>query len=197
MTKASPLPMRPKRWFGHIMEWFNAPTYRLALDLIGTGPGRRVMEIGFGSGRLLELLAQREGDVHLAGIDPTEAMVKMAKERASLRKLGDRLDLRIGTASSLPWKEHSFDTVTALHSFQFWEDPAKGLTEVQRVLRSSGHLILILRNHEKAAPDWLPNPISKSGDEFNGTLRLLKELGFTSVEAAGAAGSSKAILAKV
>ena len=195
MTGNAPLPMSPTPWFGRIMEWFNAPTYRIALDLLGARPSSAVLEIGFGSGRLLELLARQVTDIFIAGIDPTEAMVRMAAERRSLRALGDRIDLRQGTAESLPWEDGIFDAAAALHSFQFWRSPGTCATEIRRVLKPGGRFVLILRNHEKHAPDWLPNPISRSGAEYEGAVRLLVDSGFSNVQCAGQAGSSKAIVA--
>ncbi len=196
MTGNAPLPMSPTPWFGRIMEWFNGPTYRLAFKLIDAPSGASFLEIGFGSGRLLEMLARRIQDVHLAGIEPTQAMLNMAQSRPSLRKLGPRLDLQLGTPDLLSWEDGAFDAVAALHCFQFWSDPDICAREIHRVLKPDGRFVLILRNHEQHAPDWLPNPISRSGAEYEGARRLLVDAGFSDVRGAGQAGSSKAIVAR-
>ena len=133
--------------------------------------------------------------MRLCGVDPTQAMVDMANARRKFSRIDERPDLRLGSVYPLPWKDNEFDAVAAVHSFQFWEDPKTATTEIRRVMKPGGRLILILRHHRDPAPHWLPNPISKSGDEFNQLLSLLSDTGFQPVTAAGQAGSSKAILA--
>ncbi len=191
----APLPMRPTKLFGRIMEFVNAPSYRLARKLIAPQSGQRLMEIGFGSGRLLEMLAQSAKDIHLAGIDPTEAMVEMARARRTLAQRAGSLDLKRGMPEALPWADSMFDAVAAVHCFQFWEDPERAAREVLRVLVPGGRLVVILRNHEGHAPAWLPNPISRSGNEYDGACTLLTETGFALVRDGGRAGTSKAITA--
>ncbi len=195
MPRAAPLPMHPNRLFARVMEWLNAPAYRLACKLVDPQPENHVLEIGFGSGRLLEMIAQKVDGIHLAGVDPTETMVRMASARPALRKLGNRLDLRSGTAQSLPWRDKTFDMALAVHCFQFWEDPDVCIQEIIRVLKPGGRLVLLLRSHEKRAPNWLPNPISRSGNEYQQTIALLRKTAFGLVEEAGRAGSTRSITA--
>lgn len=83
----------------------------------------------------------------------------------------------------------------AIHSFQFWSPPEQGLAEVRRVLRPGGRLILLLRDHDRHAPHWLPNPVSRSGREVELTLTLPAGEGFYDVARAGDANGSQAIVA--
>lgn len=182
MTGA-PLPMAPTPWFGRVMEVFNGPAYRRALK--GLPRDGAVLEIGFGSGRLVELLLARKTYSLVAGVDPTPAMVRMAAARPKVRRAGDRVDLRLGDAERLPWADARFDVVLAVHSFQFWSDPAAGLREIRRVAAPGGLLRLLLRDHDARPPAWLPNPISRSGREIDGAVSLLRAQGFVDVETDG------------
>lgn len=182
-TKGStPLAMRPEglagRAFGLLMELVNASAYRLVQAMLDPAPDAQILEIGFGTGRLVELLVERLPDGRMLGIDPTETMLKVAQARQGVRRAGARVDLRLGEAGRLPWASASLDAVAALHCFQFWPDPAAGLNEVFRVLRPGGKLALILRRHGVRAPAWLPNPLSRSGDEIGQTRACLVEVGF-------------------
>lgn len=171
-----PLPMSPTKWFGRIMEAMNAPAYLAAAnDLPLEGA---VLEIGFGTGKLIELLLKRGRYQLVAGVDPTPAMVDFALKRSHVRQAGSRVDLRLGTAADLPWPERSFSVVLALHCFQFWPDPVGSMQEVRRVLGPDGVFRLVLRDHGNAPPAWLPNPISRSGDEIGGLCELLESSGF-------------------
>ena len=51
------------------------------------------------------------------------------------------------------------------------------------VLKSGGQVVLVLRDHSDFAPNWLPNPISKSGDEVRGALDILTQFGFAKLSA--------------
>ena len=182
MSGGARLAMRPEglagRLFGKVVEAMNAPSYRLAIQMIDPAPHEHVLEVGFGTGRLAELLIERLPRGRVAGVDPTETMVEVARERPGIRRAGDRVDLRCGDASRLPWPDASFDAVAALHCFQFWPDPEAGLREARRVLRPNGRLALILREHGTSPPAWLPNPISRSPDEIAGTEACLLAAGF-------------------
>lgn len=181
--KVPPLAMRPEgiagRLFGIVMERMNASAYREALALLGPGPDRAVLEIGFGTGRLVELLLARSPEGRVAGVDPAETMLRVAQQRRAVRAAADRVDLRHGDASDLPWPDASFDAAVALHCFQFWPDPERSARELLRVVAPGGRLVLILRAHRAGrAPAWLPNPISRSADEPAGARQLLIDAGF-------------------
>jgi SAM-dependent methyltransferase len=192
--------MRPQglsgRLFGVVMERLNAPAYARALEELAPRAGERFLEIGFGTGRLAELVLAAAPDVHVAGVDPTPTMLDVARRRAGVRSAGDRADLRLGNDAVLPWADASFDGVAALHSFQFWPDPSRSLREIARVLRPGGRLVLLLRDHARRAPAWLPNPLSRSGDEAAAAARLLDAGGFVDVREAGPAGSSRVLVGR-
>lgn len=179
----SHLAMRPAgfagRLFGVVMERLNAAAYRQACEVGAPAPGESVVEIGFGTGRLVEMLLERVAPGLVAGVDPTPTMVEVALARRGVRRAGARADLRVGEASRLPWPDASFDAAFALHCFQFWANPAACAREIRRVLRPDGRLVVILREHGKGrVPSWLPNPISRSGDEAAGARACLAAAGF-------------------
>ena len=191
--------MRPQglvgRVFSVLMEAMNEPAYARAVEAIAPAPGWRILEIGFGTGRLAELLARSAADVRVAGVDPTPDMVRRACTRRSLRELGDRMDLRDGSADDLPWPDRSFDAAVAAHSFQFWPNPEASLQAIGHKLEPGGRLVLVLRDHARRAPDWLPNPLSRSGDEVGATKALLARLGYRDVGESASAGTSRLIVA--
>ena len=179
---SKPLPMRPQgltgRLFGIVMERMNRGAYRRALALLAPRAGERFLEIGFGTGRFAELLLASAPDVRVAGVDPTPTMVEVANRRRGVRAAGARADLREGLDQPLAFDAASLDAVVALHSFQFWPDPGVTLTEARRVLAPGGRLVVVLRDHRRDAPDWLPNPVSRGHDEPAAAARLVREAGF-------------------
>ncbi|MEO1473555.1 MAG: class I SAM-dependent methyltransferase [Pseudomonadota bacterium] len=162
------------------MERVNAPTYSTLLAEIDLRPADALLEIGFGTGAFLRLAADRLQQGFLAGVDPSPLMLKMTKKKLQQTKIA--FEVRLGDDQNLDWTEHKFDHVVALHSFQFWHDPASTLDRISYLLKPNGDLWLCLRNHEDNPPDWLPNPISRSRHEVSETLDLLKRLGFQAVQ---------------
>ena len=174
--------MRPEGWrgrlFGVLMERLNRPTYRAAVELLSPLAGRRVLEIGFGTGALVERLLRTDATVRVCGVDPTPTMRAVARARGAVVASAERVDLREGADAPLPWLDGAFDAVAALHSFQFWPDPVRSVREIARVLVPGGRLVLLLRDHGARAPEWLPNPLSRGADEVGAAIRLLAKEGF-------------------
>ncbi len=92
--------------------------------------GDRVLEIGFGTGTLLEAAARRGYEVW--GADPSVAMHRVAARR--LRSHGTDIPRMQAMAQALPVTDGSFDTVMATFPTEYILDPAT-LAEVKRVLR--------------------------------------------------------------
>jgi ubiquinone/menaquinone biosynthesis C-methylase UbiE len=195
---SKPLPQSPSglmgNLFGKLMEWTNADAYKKALQALNPAENDRFLEIGFGTGRFAEMLLASTTETFVAGIDPTETMVQTAVNRLNKWGLKNRIDFRQGTDESLPWDDRQFDGIIAIHCFQFWHNPDRSLTEISRVLRDRGRIIIAFRDHSNRAPDWLPNPLSRSGKEVALAIELLEQYGYYITEYP-AAGSSRIIQA--
>ncbi|QIK66258.1 methyltransferase domain-containing protein [Nocardioides sp. HDW12B] len=113
------------------------------LRLAGDVAGRRVLDAGCGSGPLAADLRDRGASV--TGFDLSAAMVDLARER-----LGADADLHVADlAAPLPFDDGVFDDVVAslvLHYLEDWTGP---LTELRRVLKPSGRLLVSV-NHPAA-----------------------------------------------
>jgi ubiquinone/menaquinone biosynthesis C-methylase UbiE len=192
------LPANPSGWmgrvFGKMMELTNTDAYQKTIQALAPSDNEQFLEIGFGTGCCAEMLLSKTTGTFVAGVDPTETMVKTALNRLIKQGLGDRIDIRQGTDDSLPWSDDRFDAIVAIHSFQFWPDPHKSMIEIGRILRPNGRIVLTLRDHSTRAPDWLPNPISKSGREVDAAIDLLEQHGYKATERI-ATGSSRIIRA--
>ena len=70
-------------------------------------------------------------------------MVEIARERAALHPEGGRIDFREGPAEQLPVEDSIADVVFAFDSFHHWEDRAKGLSEIRRVMKPNGRFVIV------------------------------------------------------
>lgn len=97
-----------------------------------------VLEISVGTGRNLPLYAP---DVRITGVDISAGMLGIARKRAA--ELGRDVDLRVGDAQALDLPDSSFDTVVCTLALCSIPDPRAAVTEMRRVLRPGGRVILL------------------------------------------------------
>ena len=114
---------------------------KVADDLIrrcGINENSRVLEVGCGTGFMACRISAKRGCC-IVGIDISERMVEMAKDRARRQGLEDKVVFRTADALALPFEDNSFDVVftqfvTALL------DKNRALAEYMRVLKPGGYL---------------------------------------------------------
>ena len=107
---------------------------------IGDAPILSLLDIGTGTGRMLELLAPQ---CHRAlGIDQSPQMLSMARvrlERAGLRNT----QLRQGDIFALPAERNGYDLVILHQVLHYLDDPSRALREATRTLRPGGRLLVV------------------------------------------------------
>lgn len=128
-------------WLYDGVDWFTGnTTQRLRQPVLRflPAPGSRVLEIGFGSGRLHLELA---GRYQMAGLDQAAGMVRLTRNRLQARGLGS--DLRQGSVYHIPWADASFDAVVLTFAFSAFPDASRALAEMIRVVKPGGRIIIV------------------------------------------------------
>jgi demethylmenaquinone methyltransferase / 2-methoxy-6-polyprenyl-1,4-benzoquinol methylase len=116
---------------------------RLAHGVVRHGV-QTVLDVACGTGGVMAQLARCcPPTTRLVGIDFTEAMLRVGRQRLAMAAPGHRVCLCVGDAHSLPHPEQSFDAVTMMFGVRNFANPAVALTECYRVLRPAGHLCLV------------------------------------------------------
>jgi ArsR family transcriptional regulator len=110
------------------------------LAALPPGPLGRLLDIGTGTGRMLELLAPRAESA--TGIDLSREMLALARARLSASGLG-RCTLRQADMMRLPFPPASFDLVTLAMVLHYADEPAEVLAEAARVLAPQGTLAIV------------------------------------------------------
>jgi ubiquinone/menaquinone biosynthesis C-methylase UbiE len=127
---------------GIVMARMNLKIYHWAIELLEVGPSDRILEIGFGPGVGIRLLASAVSSGRVAGVDASEEMLEQASVR-NVNSLGTgRGDLQQASVESLPFKDASFDKVLAVNSMRVWPDAIAGLREIRRVPKPDGRVVL-------------------------------------------------------
>lgn len=109
-------------------------------DAAGMGPGDRVLDAGFGYGEQDIRWATTRGPLHIHGLNVTHAQVAKARARIADAGLADAVDLRIGSATAVPFDNASFERVVALESALHFNTRQRFFEEAARVLVPGGVL---------------------------------------------------------
>jgi len=134
-------------WFeAHAPEWDAIRSLHVAEEqveaaiagVLGDAPLGRIVDIGTGTGRMLELFAPRA--TRALGIDRSSEMLRLARV-----KLHDRgnAELRQADLYALPLREGESDLAILHHVLHFAEAPAAAIAEAARVLDAGGRLLIV------------------------------------------------------
>ncbi|HEX7443182.1 MAG TPA: class I SAM-dependent methyltransferase [Acidimicrobiales bacterium] len=124
---------------------YPAEAVDLVTDLLDLRPGRRLLDLGAGTGKLTRMLAPSGAEIW--AVEPVATM------REQLAEAVDGVIVVDGTAESLPLGDGEVDGVVCAQAFHWFDAPAS-LAEIHRVLRSDGRLALVW-NVRDTTTDWV------------------------------------------
>ena len=101
-------------------------------------PGEYALDVSCGTGNYALALAARK--LIVAAVDSARKMLEIAQSKAARELLS--IDFRLGTADDLPFASDSFDLVTAILMLEFTPSPQKALSEMLRVLKPGGRIVI-------------------------------------------------------
>ena len=115
------------------------------IEVAGVKPGDRVLDVGCGTGQLTIELAAVVGEENVSALDPSAAMLEVARARVP------RADIRRGSAEALPFADSEFDAALAQLVINLVEDPPQAVREMARVVRPGGSVAACFW-HDEAMP---------------------------------------------
>ncbi|HVW63855.1 MAG TPA: class I SAM-dependent methyltransferase [Nitrosospira sp.] len=148
---------------GAIMARMNRPFAAWVIGLLDLKPDDEVLEVGFGPGAGIELLAKSVRSGHIAGVDASRTMTGQARARNAKAIESGQVDLRYGFAENLPFDRDIFTKVLAINSMQVWPDAMAGLREVKRVMTPGGKIALGFTIHSGQSRSEVPELLAAAG----------------------------------
>jgi len=160
--------------------------------------GSNILEVGIGTGRNIPYYPV---GVQVTGIDFSENMLNRARDKATQQNI--KVQLRLMDIQNMEFADNTFDSVVGTFIFCTVPDPILGLTEVRRVIKPGGKLVLlehvISDNHILAWVMNLVNPIVLwvgGGNINRHTVDNVTNSGFAIEKVTTAGGSDKLIEAR-
>jgi ubiquinone/menaquinone biosynthesis C-methylase UbiE len=133
--------------------------------------GTHILELGHGPGHLQRFLSSRQ--LILFAIDESMPMIHLAKKR-----IGAKQQLTRGIAQTLPYQNESFDSVISTFPTEYIFQ-SQTLSEIKRVLRSGGRLIVLPAAFSKSRfLQWLYKVTGENQDSLNENIKTKMEQPF-------------------
>lgn len=125
---------------------------RRTVDALGIEGGERVLDLATGTADLAIEIAGRHPEVAVVGLDPSEGMLEIGRQKVAKAGFNGRIELLRGDAGALPFEDRRFERVAIAFGIRNVPARARALEEICRVLAPGGRLAIL----ELAEPDGGP-----------------------------------------
>jgi demethylmenaquinone methyltransferase/2-methoxy-6-polyprenyl-1,4-benzoquinol methylase len=126
---------------------------RKAIRMLREEQPKRVLDVATGTGDFaLEAVRMNLVSEKIIGVDISEGMLAKGREKIAQKGWEQKVELRLGDSEQLPFDDHVFDGVMVAFGVRNFQDLKKGLTDMHRVLRKDGTLIVLEFSKPKKFP---------------------------------------------
>ena len=116
---------------------------RKAIKIIGkTHKPRLILDIATGTGDLA-IAALKLDPEKIIGIDISERMLEICRQKIENKKLSGRIELRKGDSENIEFKDDSFDLAMVAFGVRNFSDPLAGLKEMRRIINPGGMVMVL------------------------------------------------------
>ena len=123
---------------------------RKAVKYITNNP-KTILDVATGTADFA-ISSSKLKDVNITGIDISEGMIEVGKQKIKSKGLEDAIQLQLGDAENLIFENNTFDAITAGFGVRNFEDLNKGLSEMHRVLKNKGIVAILEPSKPKSFP---------------------------------------------
>lgn len=111
-----------------------------------------ILDLATGTADLAIALAKYNPQAYIIGVDFSEKMLAIGKEKVKKQGIENQIDLQLGDAAALPFEDQSFDAITVAFGVRNFEDLQQGLSEICRVLKPNGQVFILEFSMPKKFP---------------------------------------------
>ncbi|MEH7249540.1 class I SAM-dependent methyltransferase [Neobacillus niacini] len=147
-----------------------------SLELMNIQQGDRILELGCGAGYAIKLILEKSLAEEIVGLDISPTIIRSARIRNKKAIHEKRAKLIQANLKELPFQNEDFNTVFSIQTIYFWSDIAATLSEIFRVLRPEGVVILTFSDG-KEDETWE----GMKGITENQVIPYMKNAGFRDV----------------
>ena len=138
---------RPGGLFGRmvmsiVFDQGNAFLNDFVNELMSVQIDDRIIEIGFGTGKLIDRMAQQIDKGIIEGVDFSEVMVSIARKKNKKNIMSGKVKILEGNFDELPFEKESFTKACSINTLYFWREPVHTAGKIAEILEPDGKLIL-------------------------------------------------------
>ncbi|CAG0937131.1 demethylmenaquinone methyltransferase / 2-methoxy-6-polyprenyl-1,4-benzoquinol methylase [Thermoflexales bacterium] len=117
---------------------------RIAVECTRWTEGGKILDVATGTGDVaLEIARQTPDSVSIVGIDFSEGMVALGREKVAQSPYARRITLEIAPCEAIPFPDNTFDSVTIAFGIRNVVDRRQGLSEMLRILKPGGRAVIL------------------------------------------------------
>jgi SAM-dependent methyltransferase len=147
-----------------LMSMSNKEKNQWLIDKLNIQPGDQVMEVGYGTGEVIDRLASLQDAGFIAGIDHSQLMYEIAARRNLVHRASNKVALHWGDVWGIPYSTDYFDIIFGGNVHFFWKRPSHEFDFLQRFLKPGGRLVMVFQ------PRWI-----RSERELIGEMERIRE----------------------
>ena len=123
--------------FGIDISW-----RKKVVQIISKNNPQQILDIATGTGDLALMMSTLAPE-KIIGLDISEGMLSVGKEKISKAQLNDKIEMVVGDSEDIPYADNTFDAITVSFGVRNFANLDKGLGEIRRVLKSGGILVIL------------------------------------------------------
>ncbi len=116
---------------------------RKAISILKPQSPATILDIATGTGDMAIKMHSMLSTCKVTGCDISEGMLEVARKKVLDLGLASEIEFSLGDCISLPFEDNSFDAVTISFGIRNVEDIERGISEINRVLKPSGTLVIL------------------------------------------------------
>lgn len=114
-----------------------------AIRLLKKDNPQHILDVATGTGDMALMAYELLKPSRITGIDISEGMLEYGRKKIEKEQLGDKIHLHTGDSETINFPENTFDAVMVAFGVRNFENLEKGLSEMLRVLKPGGRLIVL------------------------------------------------------
>jgi demethylmenaquinone methyltransferase/2-methoxy-6-polyprenyl-1,4-benzoquinol methylase len=125
---------------------------RKTIKIVAEDNPKLILDVATGTGDLAFAAQKKINPDKIIGLDLSNGMLEVGRTKIKKRKLSDKLEFIQGDSENLPFKDHYFDAVMVSFGVRNFENLSKGLSEIFRVLKNEGKIVVLEFSKPKSFP---------------------------------------------
>ena len=123
--------------FGIDISW-----RKKVVQIVSKNNPQQILDIATGTGDLALMMSTLAPE-KIIGLDISEGMLAVGKEKISKAQLNDKIEMVVGDSEDIPYADNTFDAITVSFGVRNFANLDKGLGEIRRVLKPKGTLVVL------------------------------------------------------